>query len=182
MRAGRTPDALTAVFLDRDGVINRKAPEGSYVTGPDDLELLPGALEGLRLLAGLEIPLVVVTNQRGIALGRMSEANLERIHKRLLGEVDAGGARLDLILHCPHDHAECDCRKPAIGMFKRTAEVFPSIELERSVVIGDSASDMEAARRIGATAMLVGDDGMVDADLVVPSLLAAAERLTATPR
>jgi D-glycero-D-manno-heptose 1,7-bisphosphate phosphatase len=180
MRAGRAPDALTAVFLDRDGVINRKAPEGSYVTSPAALELLPGALEGLRLLADLDVPVVVVTNQRGIALGRMSEADLERIHERLRAEVEAAGARLDLIVHCPHDHGECDCRKPGIGMFERAAGAFPSIELERSVVIGDSASDMEAARHIGAKAVLVADEGVADADLVVPSLLAAAELLVAT--
>ena len=110
----------------------------------------------------------------------MSEGDLERIHERLRAEVDAAGARLDLIVHCPHDHGECDCRKPGIGMFERAAQAFPSIALEHSVVIGDSASDMEAARRIGATAVLVGDEALAGADLVVPSLLAAAELLTAT--
>jgi D-glycero-D-manno-heptose 1,7-bisphosphate phosphatase len=179
MRTGRAPDQLTAVFLDRDGVINRKAPEGSYVRTLEEFAFLPGAVEGLRLLATLEVPVVVVTNQRGIALGRMSEADVEAIHDHLRAEVSAAGGRLDLILHCPHDRGTCECRKPGSAMFSLAARTLPGVELDRSVMIGDTSADMEAARRIGARAVLIGELEHEEADLVVPDLLSAARVLTA---
>src|ERR1700750_861845 len=98
--ARRSP--VSAVFLDRDGVINRKRPEGSYVTSWGEFELLPGALEALALLARADTPVIVVTNQRGIARGRMTEADLDDIHARLRAAVSAAGGRLDAIYHCPH--------------------------------------------------------------------------------
>jgi D-glycero-D-manno-heptose 1,7-bisphosphate phosphatase len=179
MRTGRAPDHLTAVFLDRDGVINRKAPEGSYVRTLEEFVFLPGAVEGLRLLATLDVPLVVVTNQRGIALGRMSETDVEAIHDHLTAEVRAAGGRLDLILHCPHDRGTCECRKPGTAMFALAARSLPGVELDRSVMIGDSSVDMEAARRIGAWAVLVGEPRSEEADLVVPDLLSAARAVAA---
>ena len=79
LMAGR----LDAVFLDRDGTINVKAPEGEYITRPEQLRLLPGAGEGIRMLNRAGVPVVVITNQRGIALGRMDEADLAAVHSRL---------------------------------------------------------------------------------------------------
>ena len=161
--------SLTAAFLDRDGTINVKAPEGDYVKSWDEFSFLPGAPEAVAALADSGMRIVIVTNQRGLALGRMSEADLEDIHARMTSELQAAGARVDAILHCPHDHGECDCRKPGTGMFRRAAEEIPGIELERSVVIGDAASDVEAGRRIGALTVLVGD-GDAEADHRAASL------------
>ena len=178
MRPGRAPDGLTAVFLDRDGVINRKAPEGDYVRSLAEFHFLPGALEGLALLGRLAVPLIVVTNQRGIARGHMTEEDVRAIHAHLLDRVREAGGRLDLILHCPHEAGTCDCRKPGTAMFEEAARAIPSIVLERSAVIGDKPSDMEAARRIGARAILIDAPGERDADLVVADLPAAARALT----
>ena len=114
------PSHVSAVFLDRDGVINRKRPEGSYVTSWDEFELLPGALEALALLAKTGARVIVVTNQRGIARGRMTGDDLEEIHTRLRATVSAAGGRLDAIYHCPHE-GPCRCCKPEPGMFEDAA-------------------------------------------------------------
>jgi D-glycero-D-manno-heptose 1,7-bisphosphate phosphatase len=177
VRAGRTGEHLSAVFLDRDGVINAKAPEGEYVTSWTEFEFADGALEGLRLLAGLGVPVVVVTNQRGIARGRMTEADLAGIHDRMRAEVTAAGGRIDAIHHCPHEGG-CECRKPGTLLFERAAADL-GIEVERSAVVGDRASDMEAANRIGALRILVRgvDEQMPPVDHVADDLAAAARWL-----
>jgi histidinol-phosphate phosphatase family protein len=153
VRARRAVAGLTAVFLDRDGVINAKAAEGEYVTSWAQFSFLPGALEGLRELTRLDVPVVVVTNQRGIARGQMSSADLEDIHARMLEAVEAAGGRIDAIYHCPHEGG-CDCRKPGTGMFERAARDL-GVDLRASAVVGDRSSDMEAAARIGALRVLV---------------------------
>lgn len=168
MSADSVAAARGAVFLDRDGVINRKAPEGSYVTSWGEFEFLPGALEGLARLARSAVPIVVVTNQRGIARGRMTEGDVADIHARMRSAVAAAGGRIDAVYHCPHD-VGCRCRKPEVGMFQ-DAEADLGIALEESVVIGDQPSDMLAAERIGALRILIAADGEADADHVAAHL------------
>jgi D-glycero-D-manno-heptose 1,7-bisphosphate phosphatase len=178
MRAGRAGKRLSAVFLDRDGVINVKAPEGEYVTSWTEFAFADGALEGLRLLAALGVPVVVVTNQRGIARGRMSERDLADIHDRMRAEVAAAGGRIDAIHHCPHEGG-CECRKPGTALFREAAEEL-GIELASSAMLGDRASDMEAAAAIGALRVLVAghDEPMPRVDHAAPDLAAAARWLT----
>jgi D-glycero-D-manno-heptose 1,7-bisphosphate phosphatase len=155
MRSRRTRSGLTAAFIDRDGVINRKAPDGEYVTSWSDFHFLPGALPGLIRLAQSRLKIVVVTNQRGIALGRMSEEDLADIHDRMQAAVIDAGGRIDAIYHCPHD-VGCRCRKPEVGMFEDAARDC-GLDLGRTAVIGDQPSDMVAAERIGALRIRVGD-------------------------
>lgn len=145
-------------FLDRDGTINRKAPEGDYVERPDEVSLLPGAAGAVRRLNDAGIAAVVVSNQRGIALGRMTERDLEEVQAALVAQLDAAGAHIDAFFHCPHDIGQCDCRKPQTGMFRQALERFPWIELERSVMIGDSDSDVEAGRALGMRTVRLGVD------------------------
>jgi D-glycero-D-manno-heptose 1,7-bisphosphate phosphatase len=180
VRAGRARDRLSAVFLDRDGVINRKAPEGDYIGAWRDFAFLPGALDGLRTLAALGVPVVVVTNQRGVALGRYTAADVADIHDRMRAAVTAGGGRIDAVYHCPHDRGACDCRKPRTGMFERAAEEH-GITLADAAVIGDRASDMEAAAAIGALRVLVGThpEAMPEVDHRAGDLRAAARWLAA---
>ncbi|MEA2428003.1 MAG: D-glycero-D-manno-heptose 1,7-bisphosphate phosphatase [Thermoleophilaceae bacterium] len=159
------PDELTTVFLDRDGTINVKAPEGDYVKSWEEFELLPGAVEAVRALRDAGLRVVIVTNQRGIALGRMTEDDLAEIHSRMLEQLGP----VDAVYHCPHDEGECDCRKPLPGMLVRAAEEVPGVDLARSVTIGDSESDMEAGRAAGTRTLLIGRDA--------PSLAAAVEGL-----
>ena len=168
------------VFLDRDGTLNVKAPEGDYVTSWEEFEFLPGALEAVRLLSDRGTRLIVVTNQRGIALGRMTEEDLADIHRRMLEALTAAGGRIAGVYHCPHEAGTCDCRKPEIGMFLDAQRDFPDIRFEDAAVIGDSESDMLAAQRIGAAAVLLGTagvDGGTPGVRAEDSLLGAARHL-----
>jgi D-glycero-D-manno-heptose 1,7-bisphosphate phosphatase len=147
-----------ALFLDRDGVLNEKAPEGDYVREPDAYQLLPGVAEALAalrsMLPGLRI--AVVTNQRGIATGKVTDTAAAAVNQRLRDDLASSGVTLDRIEVCPHDDGVCDCRKPATGMFERALRDWPEIVPARSAVIGDSAVDMLAGHRIGARTFLVG--------------------------
>jgi D-glycero-D-manno-heptose 1,7-bisphosphate phosphatase len=119
----------------------------------------------------------VVTNQRGIARGRMTEEDLTDIHTRMRAEVARAGGRIDAIYHCPHEGG-CECRKPGTAMFREAAQDL-GIELPRSAVVGDRASDMEAATAIGALRVLVTGHGepMPPVDHVAADLAAAARWL-----
>jgi histidinol-phosphate phosphatase family protein len=140
VRPGRSGARLSAVFLDRDGVVNRKAPEGSYVTSVDEFELLPGVPEAVARLRDAGLKVVVVTNQRGIARGALTLDDLAAIHARL--------PPVDGVYFCPHE-GDCACRKPGTAMFEWAARDH-GFALDASAVVGDRASDMVAADRIGA--------------------------------
>jgi D-glycero-D-manno-heptose 1,7-bisphosphate phosphatase len=171
------PGRLDAVFLDRDGTINVKAPEGEYVTRPEQLRLLPGAAEGIRMLNRAGVPVIVVTNQRGIALGRMDEADLAAVHARLHELLRRYEARVDGILHCPHERATCDCRKPGTLMLRRAQDSLGLTTLRHTVMIGDSSSDVEAGQRAGARTVLLGPSEAASPGVdVAPTLLDAVTR------
>src|SRR5690349_5322567 len=102
----------SAVFLDRDGVINRKAAEGDYVTSWSDFVLLPGVSTALDLLARHGVLTIVVTNQRAVARGLLDNETLSDIHRRMRQVVSEHGGRIDDVFVCPHDVDVCDCRKP----------------------------------------------------------------------
>jgi D-glycero-D-manno-heptose 1,7-bisphosphate phosphatase len=160
MTEGRT------AFLDRDGTINVKAPEGEYVRSPGEFRYLPGAPEAIRLLAGCGWRVIVVTNQRGIALGRMTAEAVDEIHRGLL-ELPVAAVYV-----CPHEKGACDCRKPGTGLFLQAKRDFPEIDFSRSVVIGDAPSDIAAGDALGCRTVLVGEPPL-------PSLKQAAEMLVA---
>jgi D-glycero-D-manno-heptose 1,7-bisphosphate phosphatase len=146
---------LRLALLDRDGTLNVKAPEGEYVTCVEQLELIPGAAEAVRALNEAGVPVAVVTNQRGIALGRMAESDLEAIHAALQARLGRAGARVDAFYHCPHEDGACDCRKPAPALLARAARDFGAAPAE-TVMIGDAESDVEAGRRFGARTIRIG--------------------------
>jgi D-glycero-D-manno-heptose 1,7-bisphosphate phosphatase len=142
------------VFLDRDGVINENLA-GRYVEDWATFRFLPGAVEAVAALKRAGYPVVVVTNQAGIAHGRFSADALEEIHRRMVAAVRAGGGDVDAVLHCPHHpQAGCDCRKPQPGMLRRAAERL-DLDLSRSVLVGDHLTDLQAARAAGCRAILV---------------------------
>jgi D-glycero-D-manno-heptose 1,7-bisphosphate phosphatase len=149
--------AIKFVFLDRDGVINRKAPDGEYVTSWQDIQILSGAERAIALLNRAGRKVIVVTNQRGIALGRYSESDLFSIHEKLHAHLGSFGAHLDAIYYCPHDHGQCTCRKPEIGMFEKAFRDFPEARPQNSVMIGDSNSDIVAGASAGMKTILITD-------------------------
>lgn len=149
-----------AAFLDRDGVLNHRIPGDTYVTTPDELEILPHVPEALQRLARTDYVLVVVTNQRGVARGMIDPDDLVAIHGKLRSVFTHAGAELAGLYHCPHDRDEgCPCRKPEPGMILQAAREL-NLDLERSFLIGDSRTDLEAAERAGvATRILMDSDG-----------------------
>src|SRR2546423_11405122 len=108
-------------FLDRDGTINRAAAPGEYIESWREFELLPRVPKAIRLLREAGLRVVVVTNQRGIALGRMSAEDVADIHSRMGAELERLGAPIDAVYCCPHEKGSCDCRKPNPGMLIQAA-------------------------------------------------------------
>lgn len=169
---------IAAALLDRDGTINVKAAEGDYITEPDQLELLPGAAEAIGLLNDAGIPVIVLTNQRGVALGRLTESDLHAIHARLGALLAEHGAWVDEFLHCPHEAGTCDCRKPATGMLDQAREILGLDDLADAVLIGDSPSDVAAGRSAGTQVILVTPSPTGAPDVPrAPSLLEAVRRV-----
>jgi histidinol-phosphate phosphatase family protein len=146
------------VFLDREGILNLKPPEGQYVTVWERFKLLPGVEPAIARLNHAGFAAIVVTNQRGVALGRMTQADLDEIHKRLCQHLANHGAHLDAIYVCPHDEEQCHCRKPDTGLFEQAFADFPDARPENSVMIGDSLSDIEAGTRVGMATIFVPGD------------------------
>jgi D-glycero-D-manno-heptose 1,7-bisphosphate phosphatase len=146
---------IRTVFLDRDGVLNRKLPEDNYVTCWEDFSLLPGVPAAIQRLNAAGLLTVVVTNQRGVARGRSTLADVEAVHERLQQELAAYGAHLDGFFVCPHDKNQCDCRKPLTGLFHQARERFPQIEAATSIMIGDSLGDIEFGRTLGMQTICV---------------------------
>lgn len=146
----------TCIFFDRDGIVNQ-SPGPGFVERWADFHLLPEFVATLRIITQLGYKAVIITNQRGVALGRMTAADVEDIHRRLR-EILKTQHHLDLldILYCPHDRDTCDCRKPKPGMLLEAARRH-QIDLSKSWMIGDSARDVEAGHSAGCRTILVGE-------------------------
>jgi histidinol-phosphate phosphatase family protein len=154
-----------AVFLDRDGVLNRRAAPADYVKSVAEFEWLPGAREGVRRLNDEGWLVLVVTNQRGVARGLMSSADVDAIHGHVQRGLSEVGARIDAFYVCPHrDEDRCACRKPQPGLILRGAAEW-SVDLAASWLIGDDDRDVEAARRAGVRAVKMPTDGSLLAEL-----------------
>ena len=183
--------SLATVFLDRDGVLNEKLPEGQYVTSWADFHLLPGVTQAIAQLNQAQLRVIVVSNQRGIALGLYSSADVLSIDANLRLVLQEAGAHIDGFYFCPHDKQQCNCRKPLPGLFEQAVAQFPSITAETSVIVGDSLSDIEFGRRLGMLTIFIegdptrqkaGADAAAElADLRFPSLAEAAYYLTSGP-
>ncbi len=148
-----------AVFLDRDGTIN---VDKGYLCQIEDFEYLEGAVEGLRHLKEWGYLLVVVTNQSGIARGYYRKEDFQKLTEWMLSDLRAKGVPIDRVYYCPH-HPEgiikeyaitCDCRKPGTGLFYRAAKEL-SIDLGRSIAIGDKERDLAICNETGVAGILL---------------------------
>ncbi len=148
---------MGAIFLDRDGTLNKAAPPGRYIRRPADLELLPGAAEAVRMINSTDYKAILVTNQRWLSEPTADAHSYTAIESRLTSLLTASGARLDACYVCPHAMNCRDCRKPAPGMLLRAAADF-SINLHRSFIVGDSITDVQAGLAVGATTVLIAPD------------------------
>ncbi|MEK6577021.1 MAG: D-glycero-beta-D-manno-heptose 1,7-bisphosphate 7-phosphatase [Nitrospirota bacterium] len=141
-----------AVFIDRDGTINK---ESGYIDRPDMIELIPGSAEAIRMINGMGIKAVIVTNQSGIGRSYFSEGSLNEVNDRLKEILMEEDAHIDAVYYCPHHPDDgCDCRKPMPGLLKKAASEL-DIDLCSSYVIGDKISDLILAQNVGAMGILV---------------------------
>ena len=166
------------VFFDRDGVVNRAPDRGKYVERWEDFRLLRDFVSALRVAREAGFEAVVVTNQRGVALGIMSLETVEDMHRRLRGRLrQVHGLDILDILTCPHAKGVCECRKPKPGMLLDAARRH-GLDLKASWMVGDSESDVEAGRAAGCRTILVSPDaGAAKADFVIADTGKLAELL-----
>ena len=155
------------IFLDRDGVVNRRLI-GDYVKRWEEFVFLPEVFHILPRIHEAGYLALLVTNQRGIARGLMSEADLAEIHRQMQEELlRRSGHQFDGIYYCPHDRDEgCDCRKPKGGMIIRGGEEF-ELDLERSWMIGDAESDVKAGIAAGCCTARIGPEGTETGGLIL---------------
>jgi D-glycero-D-manno-heptose 1,7-bisphosphate phosphatase len=168
--------------IDRDGTINR---EREYISSPDQVELLPRAAEGLKLLQDLGIGMIVATNQSGVGRGYYGLEQVDAIHTRLRELLAEDRVELRGIYVCPHAPEEgCNCRKPRTGLIEQAADEL-GFSPRECFVIGDKPSDVELGKAIGATTILVRTGygaatelgNTVSPDFVADDLFEAAEMI-----
>jgi D-glycero-D-manno-heptose 1,7-bisphosphate phosphatase len=148
-----------AVFLDRDGTLN-ESPGAGWVLHPDELRIISGVPEALKRLSEAGYLLVIVTNQRGVALGKLTLETLTLIHEKLVDSLEKEGVVIVDIRFCPHGEEDnCDCRKPKPGMLLSAAEDL-NIDLERSWMIGDQERDARTAIAAGVRPLLLSSAPM----------------------
>ena len=144
------------LFLDRDGVINEKL-EGDYVKNWDDFTFKSRSLEAIAGLSNIFARIFIVTNQRGVGIGIMTEAKLIEIHDKMLAVIEKASGRVDKIFYCTCINNNAECRKPNIGMALKAKNDFPEIDFSRSIMVGDSISDMEFGKNIGMKRIYISD-------------------------
>ena len=149
-----------AVFLDRDGVINKDPPH--YAHRLDQLELIPRSDVAIKLLNDLGYLVIVISNQSGVARGYYTEDQISLFNNTLINEIQKKGGNIDAIYYCPHHpyaiiekyKKNCNCRKPQPGMILQAAQEY-NIDLKKSFVVGDKLSDIEAGKNAGCQTILV---------------------------
>jgi len=152
-------DKSWTLFLDRDGVINKKR-DNDYVKNLTELELLPRATESISSLSNIFGRIIIITNQQGIGKKLMTEDDLAQVHNHIIQQVEKQDGRIDAIYHAPQLASESsNLRKPQIGMALKAQTDFPEINFSKSIMIGDSLSDMEFGKNAGMTTILINADG-----------------------
>jgi len=153
------------LFLDRDGVINKRI-DGGYVQHWETFEFLPGVLESLAIFSRIFGRIIVITNQQGIAKGIMNEKQLLSIHRKMMADVEKAGGKIDAIFHCPDIASKSgNCRKPSAFMALKAQKRFPEIDFSKSIMVGDTESDMAFGKNAGMFTVLVG------AEMVSPKVV-----------
>lgn len=171
------------LFLDRDGVINRRIP-GGYVGSPADFELLPGVLEAIQFFSHYFQRIIIVSNQQGVGKGLITNRDVERVHEYLLEKVAQAGGHIDGVYFCPALASDNNpCRKPSSGMALQAQNNFPDITFGNTVMAGDSRSDLQFASLLNMEAVFIEtepDRAIIPPEMYsfkFPSLLAFAHAL-----
>ena len=150
----RAIDADWTLFLDRDGVINREKRD-DYIRDAGEFEFLHGVPDALRALAAVFARIIVVTNQRGVGRGLMTQAQLDEIHARMTADIERAGGRIDATYWCTSTDPHHPDRKPNPGMAWQARRAMPAIDFARSVMVGNSMSDMAFGRNAGMHTVFV---------------------------
>lgn len=146
------------IFLDRDGVLNKKAPKAHYVTKPEEFIWLPGAIEAVKLLKKAGYIIIIISNQAGVSRGMMTKNDLDSIHMKLHDDLAKEGVTINAIYVCTHGWNDgCDCRKPKPGMFFQAQRDY-HLDLRKSFFIGDDIRDKEAGDAAGCKTFLVSPE------------------------
>jgi len=176
-------DKSWTLFLDRDGVINKRLV-GDYIKTWEQFEFLPGVSEAFRIFSGIFGRIVIVSNQQGIGKNIMSPADLETIHAKMVAVIEGNGGRIDKIYFSPHLETEGSfLRKPNIGMALKARKDFPEIRMKKSIMAGDSVSDMVFGHRCNMTTVFISGDvketshGHKVIDFIYPDLISFAKEL-----
>ena len=165
-------DPTWTLFLDRDGVINKRIM-GGYVTNPEKFEFLPGVLESMSWFSRNFHRIIVVTNQQGVGKGLMTERNVLEVHSYMCDRIHSSRGRIDKCFFAPNlVGAEEDLRKPGPAMAEMAKMEFPEIEFERSIMVGDTDSDILFGKNIGMKTVRIKtvEPISVEADLTCESL------------
>ncbi|MBC8320234.1 MAG: HAD family hydrolase [Bacteroidetes bacterium] len=151
-------DNTWSLFLDRDGVINKRIV-GGYVKTPEQFEFLPGVLESLAFFASVFNRIIVITNQQGVGKGIMTEAELIEVNNHMINQIGKTGGRIDSVYYCT-DVAESphNCRKPSPKMADKAIRDFPEIDTKKSIMVGDSITDIEFGNNTGMKTIFVMSD------------------------
>lgn len=173
------------LFLDRDGVINRRIPD-AYVSTPDDFEFLPGVLDSLSSLSKIFLHLIIVTNQQGIGRGLMTSQQLDDVHNHMMDKIIKKGGCIDGIYYCGDLALQSgNCRKPSPVMGFRAREDFHDIIFEKSIMVGDTIADVGFGQNLGMKTILVGEqlgypdpEGRWQPDYVLKDLVELEELLS----
>lgn len=174
-------DRSWTLFIDRDGVVNEEKKD-DYIHHWEEFRFYDGAKDAFRIFDALFGHIIMVTNQRGIARRLIRRENVEEIHKNMAEEITASGGRIDGIYYCAD--MEGPDRKPNPGMGQKAVRDFPNINLHKSIMIGNTVSDMSFGRNLGVrinifltTTRAVLKPGDVHADLIFPGLYHAAQQM-----
>jgi len=144
-----------ALFLDRDGVINFPPKRKRYITRWKEFRFLPGVPAALKKLRSNRRKIILVSNQAGVGRGLFSQAALAEITRKMLRAIQSRGGRIDAVYYCTHTpERRCRCRKPRAGLLRKAARRF-SLDLKKSTVVGDNATDIEMGRSAGCRTVLV---------------------------
>ncbi|MDD5570232.1 MAG: HAD-IIIA family hydrolase [Bacteroidales bacterium] len=136
-------DKSWTLFLDRDGVINKLLPD-DYVKNWDEFKFVGGSIDAIKTLSGIFGRTIIVTNQQGIGKGIMNENDLDDIHSKMLKEIENNNGKIDKIYFCPSIAEENSfLRKPNVGMALKARKEFPEINFRKSIIAGDTISDMK---------------------------------------
>ena len=163
-------DSDWTLFLDRDGVINKKL-EGRYVTSPEELLILPGAGDAIAHFSRIFGRIIVVTNQQGIGKNLMSHQDLSRVHESLIEQIKYYGGSIDEIYYCPDlAYEDSPNRKPNPGMGFQAKKDFPEINFRKSIMVGDSESDIQFGSSLRMFTVRISNINDPQANFTHPSL------------